>query len=95
MYSAKAAIAAEDVTDGKKSQTIMPTTMAAIINSTAVLMTTPELFMNRGRPYRSFVSGSLVSVGISPKNIYKRNIASSLGGSIVVEKGKGAKVLPK
>ena len=80
MYSVMKYFAAENSTDGKKSPTIMSTAMAAIINSTAILTTTPETCRIRGRPYRSFVSGLHVSVGISRKSMYKRSIASEIGG---------------
>ncbi len=67
MYSAKA--------DGKKSPTtMMSTAMAAMINSRAILTNTAETCRRRGRPYRTLVSGSHVSVGSSRNSKYKKNI---------------------
>jgi hypothetical protein len=75
MYSANASFVGESENDGKKSPTMISTVMAAMIISTAVLTTALET-CRKNPKYRSFVSGSHVSVGISRKSMYRRNIAS-------------------
>jgi len=75
IYSANASFAGESEHDGKKSPTMMSTVMAAMIISTADLTTSLET-CRKNPKCRSFVSGSRVSVGISRKSMYKRNIAS-------------------
>jgi hypothetical protein len=53
---------------------MMSTAMAAMINSRAILTNTAETCRRRGRPYRTLVSGSHVSVGSSRNSKYKKNI---------------------
>ena len=74
-YSAKQSLASA----GKVPPATISIIIIAMSNSRTVVTTSPKTWRMRGNPYRSFVSGSLVSVGIPRNSMYRKSIIVVVG----------------